>query len=44
MLTDIGRYIPVNICKHTVALFKMNVNKNLSNYNKLLFYINNTKR
>ena len=35
------RYVSV-LCKPTVALSKMKVNKNLSNYNKLLFFCNNS--
>lgn len=34
------RYVSVP-CKPTVALSKMKVNKNLSNYNKLLLFCNN---
>lgn len=35
------RYAFSNICNHTVALWKMNVNKNLSNFNKILLIVDN---
>ena len=35
------RYAFSNICNQTVALWKMNVNKNLSSFNKILLIVDN---